>query len=94
MTSTSWDGNSEGVGALKQKCPPWGGGGGMDIFWNHTMHIKVFSRRGWPVHKFATELWWWCEKGPTATAPWRACSQVTGGRRILPYTGYNRYLPL
>lgn len=26
MTSTSWDGNSEGVGALKQKCPPWGGG--------------------------------------------------------------------
>ena len=41
----------------------------MDIFWNHTMHIKVFSRRGWPVHKFATELWWWYEKGPTATAP-------------------------
>ena len=22
---------------------PWGGGGGgMDIFWNHTIHVKVF----------------------------------------------------
>ena len=91
MTSTSWDGNSEGVGALKQKCPPSGEGYGYLL---EPHHIKVFSRRGWPVHKFAVELWWWYEKGPTATAPWRACSQVTGGRRILPYTGYNRYLPL
>ena len=21
---------------------PWGGGGVMDIFWNHTIHVKVF----------------------------------------------------
>ena len=29
----------QGDGGLKQKCPPWGrgGGGGLDIFWNYTM---------------------------------------------------------
>ena len=25
LTSTPWNGNSKGVGALKQKCPPWEG---------------------------------------------------------------------
>ena len=33
MTSTPWNGNSRGMGGLKQKCPPRGG---MDIFWNYT----------------------------------------------------------
>ena len=37
MMMTPWNGNSKGVGGLKQKCPPWGGGGGMDIFWNYTL---------------------------------------------------------
>ena len=32
MTSTPWNGNSKGVGGLKQKCPPWGGGGEVWIF--------------------------------------------------------------
>ena len=38
MTSTPWDGNSRGLGGLKQKClkKPGGGGGGMDIFLNYT----------------------------------------------------------
>ena len=89
MTSTSWDGNSGGWGLLNKSALRGGYG-----YLLEPHHIKVVSRRGWPVHEFAAELWWWYEKGPTATAPWRACSQVTGGRRILPYIGYNRYLPL
>ena len=43
MTCTNpatWNKNSRGVGGLKQKCPPWGGGGGMDIFWNYTFTKK------------------------------------------------------
>ena len=41
MTCTNpatWNENSRGVGGLKQKCPPWGGG--MDIFWNYTFTKK------------------------------------------------------
>ena len=39
MTSTPWDGNSRGLGGLKQKCLKKPGGGGlcgMDIFLNYT----------------------------------------------------------
>ena len=28
-----------GVGDLKQKCPLWGAGGGIDIFWNYTLFM-------------------------------------------------------
>ena len=38
-----WDGNSLGVGSLKQKCLPWKGG--MDIFWNYT----IFAENGLEV---------------------------------------------
>ena len=37
LTSTPWNGNSKAEEGLKQKCPPWGGGG-IDIFWNYTTH--------------------------------------------------------
>ena len=40
MTSTSWNGNSSGVGALKQKCPPSGVGGGVWIF-SGTTHCDI-----------------------------------------------------
>ena len=39
MTSTPWNGNSKGIGGLKQKCPLVGGGGGMDNFWNYAMQL-------------------------------------------------------
>ena len=35
MTRNPWNGNSGGVEGLKQKCPPCGGYGGMDIFGNY-----------------------------------------------------------
>ena len=28
--------------AISNDLPYVGGGGGMDIFWNHTIHVKVF----------------------------------------------------
>ena len=31
------NGNSRGMGGLKQKCPPWGD---MDVFWNYTICLK------------------------------------------------------
>ena len=41
MTSTSWNENSSGVGAPKQKCPPSGveGGGGGGYFLE--LHIAI-----------------------------------------------------
>ena len=47
MTSAARNGNSRagGVtwrGGLKQKCPAWGGGGRMDIFWNYTLGAQDF----------------------------------------------------
>ena len=39
MTSTSWNENSSGVGAPKQKCPPSGVGGGCGYFLE--LHIAI-----------------------------------------------------
>ena len=89
MTSTSWDGNSGGWGLLN-KSALWGEGG-MDIFWNHTI-LRYFPGGGGLCTSSPRSSGGGMKKVPLPQHP--ACSQVTGGRRILPYTGYNRYLPL
>lgn len=46
MTSTSWNENSSGVGAPKQKCPPSGmkgGGGGMELHIAINIAVNVYN---------------------------------------------------
>ena len=43
MTGTSWNGNSKGVGGLKQKFPPWEGG--VWIF-SGTTHCVFHGKEG------------------------------------------------
>ena len=43
LKSTPWNGNSKGVGGLKQKCPPGGGGGRYGYFLE--LHIVSFVGR-------------------------------------------------
>ena len=41
ISITPWNGNSKKVRGIKLKCSPWGGGRGMDIFWNYTVYFIV-----------------------------------------------------
>ena len=44
MTSTPWDGNSRGLGGLKQKCLKKPGGGGVGYGYFLELHILEFKR--------------------------------------------------
>ena len=47
MTSTPWNENSRGLGVLNKSAFRGGGGGGMDIFQDHTFvnHNTLFETR-------------------------------------------------
>ena len=47
-SKTLRNGNSRGVGGSKVKNLPCGVGGGMDIFWNHTISYSMYG--GWDLY--------------------------------------------
>ena len=57
MTSTPWKANSNGIGDLKQKCPPLGGGGGGGVrIFSGTTHLALIEAHDQNLQNYPTEM--------------------------------------
>ena len=76
MTSTSWDGNSGGWGLLNKSALR--GGGGMDIFWNHTI-LRYFPGGGGLCTSSPRSSGGGMKKAPLLQHPGELARRLPGG---------------